>query len=827
MPPLPHLFRFVSAAVWLIAANGLLADERVQLDFFEKQVRPLLVERCLECHSAGSDDIGGNLLLDSRSGWMTGGDLGPAIKPGDPESSLLLRAVRYESDELRMPPDGRLSRHEIGILEKWIAMGAPDPRQGKAVKRQPIDLAEGRKFWAFQPHHQREIPIPAEPPGFESFNELDRFLFRQQARKQLQPEPLASRRELIRRVTLGLTGLLPSPDETDSFVNDTSPAAYQRLVDRLLASPRYGEMWGRYWLDVARYADSNGLDENIAHGNAWRFRDYVIRSFNADKPYSLFIQEQLAGDLLDDSPAADHEQRTDRLIATGFLSLGPKVLAEVDERKMEMDIVDEQVDTVGRALLGLTLGCARCHDHKFDPIRTDDYYALAGIFKSTRTMEHFTKIARWNEVSLATEAQRQQRTAQDQQLAKLREEMKQLQAAGQKPEPAPSDQAGTSTALDPAARIAELQKQIQQLEDQLIELPHAMGVQDRETPEDVPVHIRGSHLTLGTTVPRGFPAVLAGSEPREFADSGRKELAQWLASGEHPLVARVIVNRIWRWHFGRGIVATTDNFGQLGERPSHPELLDWLANRFIEDGWSIKNLNRLIVTSATYQRSSNASAENRKIDPENRSFGRWGIRRMRAEVLRDAMLQTAGILDLRMGGSQLHVKNREFLFDHTSRDLTNYDALTRSIYLPVIRNHLYDLFQLFDYTDASVTDSDRDSTTIPSQALFLMNSPFMRKASEAFAQRLLIPSDLTTAHLTEASSIETSSSHVPTGDGEHDAARLTLGYRLAFSRSPTADELQRDLRFLQQLQQSGLDRQEAWRQWCQVILMSNEFVYIR
>ena len=403
------LFLILSGAVHAMPA---VAQEDPRAAFFEKKIRPLLLERCYECHSQESDDLGGGLRLDHRQGWEVGGDLGPAIVPGKPDESLFIKAVRRGDDTLQMPPDDQLTRQQIADLETWVAQGAYDPRSGALDARtsSKIDIEEGRLFWAFVPSR---LTLLGEPPmqnaaleGFVPEGPIDSMMVRQWSEQGLCPVSQADRRTLLRRLTFDLTGLPPSLEEMETFLGDRSPDALDRVIDRLLASPAYGERWGRHWLGVARYADSNGMDENIAHGNAWRYRDWVVRSFNEDLPYGDFVTAQLAGDLL---PASDSQPlMADRKIATGFLSLGPKVLAEVDETKMEMDIIDEQVETVGRAFMGLTMGCARCHDHKFDPIRTDDYYAMAGIFKSTKTMEHFTKIAKWNEVDISTPEQRQQ-----------------------------------------------------------------------------------------------------------------------------------------------------------------------------------------------------------------------------------------------------------------------------------------------------------------------------------------------------------------------------------------------------------------------------------
>jgi len=818
-------FRCCALALTLTGALGLplcagddLADK--QLLYFEQHVRPLLAARCYECHSKQSKNVGGNLFLDSRAGWMQGGDLGPAIVPGDTFGSLLIRAVSYASDDLQMPPDARLREDEVSIFSRWIKMGAPDPRHAAngATHLYEIDIEEGRKFWAFQPIETADIQIPSVANKAWPRSEIDFFVLAELETRGLRPAWQADRRTLIRRATFDLLGLPPTPREVEAFVHDDAPDAYRRLVDRLLASSHYGERWGRYWLDVARYADSNGLDENIAHGNAWRYRDYVIESLNNDKPYDQFVLEQLAGDLL---PKVDEERiRHQRAVATGFLSLGPKVLAEVDEAKMEMDIIDEQVETVGRAFLGLTLGCARCHDHKFDPIRTEDYYALAGIFKSTKTMEHFTKIARWHEVSIATDDQRARRQVLEDAIAARKQRIEVLEKAevsiGDLPAGGklPPQVERPQTDNEAHKELKERQDELARLEEARPELPTAMGVVDYETPTDLPVHIRGSHLTQGKRVPRGVPAVLE-FDPAPFTvnagQSGRLDLARWLTSRRHPLVARVMVNRIWRWHFGRGLVESTDNFGRLGKRPLNPSLLDWLATKFVDEGWSIKTMHRLIMLSRTYQMSSTYDAANAAIDRENRFQWRASVRRLEAEAIRDAILEVSGILDKTTGGSLLHVKNREFLFDHTSKDETNYDSLRRSVYLPVIRNHLYDVFQLFDYADASVMNSNRSTTTIAPQALFMMNSELIHTAANAFASRVV------------SSQCET------------DDSRLALAYMLAFGRPPTGPELARDHEYLAMFKSQAEETSSiedspppmAWRLLCQALLASSEFIYVR
>ncbi|HZZ82380.1 MAG TPA: PSD1 and planctomycete cytochrome C domain-containing protein, partial [Gemmataceae bacterium] len=655
--------------------------------FFETSIRPLLATHCQKCHGAKKQE--GNLRLDAREHILKGGERGPAVVVGQPDKSLLIQAVRQTDKNLRMPDGGKLSEREIADLTRWIAMGLPYPQ------REPIAKADGAKkkdWWAFKAPGDPVVPKVKDMAWPQS--PLDHFILAQLNHKGLKPAPRADRRTLIRRATYDLIGLPPTPEEIDAFVNDKAPGAFAKVVDRLLASPHYGERWGRHWLDIARYADSNGLDENVAFGNAWRYRDFVVAAFNADMPYDQFLLEQLAGDLLaTDDPAV----RQRRLIATGFLSLGPKVIAEVDERKMEMDIVDEQIDTVGRSILALTLGCARCHDHKFDPVKMDDYYGLAGIFKSTKTMEHFKKIARWHENTLGSPNDIVRKAEHDKLVARLKTEIKTLTA---------------KKTDDTKTRVKQLRDELARLEKNAPVIATALGVTEGHV-IDVPIHKRGNHLKLGAIVPRRVPEVLAGTKPPSFdaRHSGRLELARWLVQRDHPLTARVMVNRLWRWHFGQGIVRTPDNFGLLGEVPDNPELLDWLARRFA-DGWSLKAMHRVIMLSSTYQMSSYQDPKTAALDPENRLHGRALARRLEAEAIRDALLAVSGGLDPTMGGSLLHVPNRAYLFDHTSKDLTNYDSKRRSLYLPVIRNNVYDVFQLFDFPDPGFPSGDRATTTV-------------------------------------------------------------------------------------------------------------------
>ncbi|MBI3866411.1 MAG: DUF1553 domain-containing protein, partial [Planctomycetia bacterium] len=562
----------------------------------------------------------------------------------------------------------------------------------------------------------------------------------------------------IRRVTFDLTGLPPSPEEVDAFLNDEPPQAYEKDVNRLLDSPHYGERWGRHWLDVVRYADSTANDANAVMRYAWRYRNYVIDAFNRDLSYDQFIIEQLAGDLL--PPTDDISARLRRTIATGFLMVGPKALAETDKEQSRLDIVDDQIDVTGRALLGLTLACARCHDHKFDAIRAVDYYALAGILRSTEPFQDEARnSSMWWEFPL-------------------------FQAPGEKP---------------------------------------FMVMAPKETaPRNLRVHLRGNRFTLGQVVPRGFLQVVS-PEPAELdpSRSGRLELARWIASPKNPLTARVMVNRIWQHHFGRGIVATSDNFGVRGERPSHPELLDWLATEFISSGWSVKNVHRKILLSNAYRQQSHPGNAARQADPDNHWLSWFPNRRLSAEELRDSVLAVSGQLD-RVSGTteaqdilwkeaEVQDEKRGFAPNRMAADHAFYtDFRKRSTYLPVVRNLLPDVLALFDGADPNNVTALRNDTTVPSQSLFMLNSRFIREQSRHFAQVLLADDKAT------------------------DEQRVQRAHRRAFGREPAAAEFASSRQFLDAYMQAAAAqarpeaerRLSAWQSYCQTLFCANEFLYL-
>ncbi|WP_437191512.1 DUF1553 domain-containing protein [Planctomicrobium sp. SH527] len=808
------------AALPGVASAAEVSDE--DLKFFENKIRPILIERCADCHGADSQESG--LRMDTYSAMLSGGTSGPAVVPGKIDESLMIAAIEFKDTSLQMPPDGKMPTAEIELLKEWVKRGAPHPEKnsspGVQPRRSAIDLDEAKKYWAFQPI--AKPPVPAVENKDWSRNPIDAFQFSLLKQQGLTPVAPADKQTLIRRATFDLIGLPPTPEEIQNFVADTSADAFEKVIDRLLASPQYGERWGRHWLDVARYADSNGLDENVVHIDAWKYRDYVVSSFNADKPFDRFVTEQLAGDIL-------HKQKVDAgtatdddlylLIATGYMSVGAKVLAEPDPMKMEMDIIDEQIDTIGQSLLGLTLACARCHDHKFDPISTADYYALAGILKSTKTMTSHKIVAKWNEHVVAPAADVKAKAERDAVIAAKQKEIDDLvkasnaevlkQMGAAEGAAVPKD-AESKYPAETKKQLADFRAELKALKDANPELPTAMGVVDGATLSDVRIHVRGSHQTLGRSVARGVPEVLAPENPVAIPEttSGRLQFAEWVVKPTNPLTARVAVNRMWRWHFGQGLVGTTDNFGELGTRPANPQLLDWLAAHFIESGWSFKTMHKAIMLSNTYQMSTATHVANSAIDPDNQFQWRAKVQRLEAEQIRDALLAVSGSLDTTMGGTLITLKKWEMVFNHTSKDGTGYDTNRRSIYLPVIRNNLYDAFSLFDYSTADVPVGSRETSTVAPQALFMMNSPLVIDVAEALTDRLI-------------------------RERPEENARIQRFYELAFGRSPTEVEQQRILSYVKRLERELITQgaeydphRAAWIAAIQSLLSSNEFVYV-
>ena len=886
LPRTRHCLALLSTWAACIDFASAATDD---LAFFENEVRPLLVQHCYECHSQETGKQKGGLLLDRREGWEIGGDAGTAIVPGDLEKSLLIHSIRYLDEDLQMPPKSRLSDAEVAVLEKWVSIGAPDPRDASlvdAVRKTEIDFSKARQGWAFRPHQDITPPTPSTSNWART--DADRFILAKLEERGLQPAPDAEARDLVRRLHYDLTGLPPTMDEAATFVAafQASPeAAMGQRVDQLLSSKSFGEKWGRHWLDVVRYADSNGGDRNFTFYQAWRYRNYVIDAFNQDKSFHDFVREQIAGDLMS---TPDAKERHDQLVASTFLALGPKMLTERDKEKIRMDAADEQIDTIGRAFLGLTLGCARCHDHKFDPISQEDYYALAGIFHSTQvvmgTRNGCVNVASWVEQplpipeparsELAMQMERLELTMRlkverdfmkkaggkmsaenlplagvlyddaDAELvgkwkestlfpsrfgerylhddkknkggmkaifrgslpesgvyevrvaysaAEGREEAVPITIEGwgeehhvhldqsKKPsvaglfEPigrfrfekggrvtviisnegtkgfvmvdavqfiAEKDIARESMALamavgetagDPlftmnSGELAkELTKQIKELKDADL----AMTPRDAEDADDCHLRIRGEVNQLGKKVARNFPQVLHDGPPPNIPEgsSGRLQLSDWLAGDDNALVDRVIVNRIWAHLFGHGIVGSLDNFGKLGEEPSHPELLDFLAHKFRTQGGSFKSTIRELVLSRTYRLAALPEGKLVEADPENHLFGRRNLRRLTAEEIRDSVLALSGTLSDETGTATANRYGEDL-----DQPMTLEKETLRTVYLPVARNNLVAELEVFDAANPDLVTGERAETTVPTQALYLLHSRFLQKQSAELAK---------------------------------------------------------------------------------------------
>ena len=810
----------IALAVFVVLHGATVcANSLANTEFFEKQVRPILVQSCYECHGPDSEEGEGGLRLDSLPGMLRGGQLGAAIVPGEPDRSLLIHAVSHDPTVSAMPPDSRLERTEIAALRRWIEMGArwpetelPTPTTHRSSKGDFELTDEDRAFWAFVAPRRTPVPEVRDPNW--SGNPIDAFVWAGLKAAGLKPAPGVHRRRLIRRATLDLHGLPPTPAEVDAYLKDTSPGAFDRVIDRLLASPRYGERWGRHWLDVARYSDSNGMDDNIAYADAWRYRDYVIASFNADKPYDRFVAEQLAGDLL---TGWGDPNRSESIIATTFLMLGAKMPSADDPIKQQLDIVDEQLDTACRAFMAITMGCARCHDHKFDPLSMRDYYALAGIFRSTRSMLGYRVDSKFNLTSL-------EGRSQNEQLARIEVQLDVHDDAlvnGNKINMSPAQRARHTQARDEALR-------------KMTAMQTAMAVEDGSI-EDMPILLRGNHLTPATVVPRGMPEILRADVPGQIGppESGRRELAEWLARPSHPLTARVMVNRIWQWHFGQGIVRSVDNFGRLGERPDNQPLLDWLSLRFIEFGWSVKQMHRLMMTSSSYRMSVDFNAQAAAIDSGNRLLWRMNRRRLEAEVIRDSVLAVGGLLNLKMGGSLLPIPNHKIMTGSEIQQCNDtHQQPRRTVYLPVIRSGLHEFLKTFDFPDPAVLTGQRNITTVAPQALFMMNSPLVSTASRQLAQHLK-PHLRRESPRPSRSSTRSWHSPVVSSQSEDREAGVVQAYEIILSRPPTQNEVGHWLNFFErrhELEQNDpVDAREdsltAWESLCRVLLSSNEFVY--
>jgi hypothetical protein len=773
MPRLAILLVMVLAGTCVAGQPAKVAMSAADRDFFEAKVRPILVQRCFGCHSAAARKLRGGLRLDSPAGVRKGGVSGAVIDTARPETSLLLRVVRQEPEVPKMPPSGALPERDIATLAEWARRGAPMPESTAAARAMTIE--EGRRFWSVRPLVEQRLPAvkSADWPRTRT----DVFLLGALESHALVPSPAADRRTLVRRLFFDLIGLPPSREEVEAFVTDSDPLAYERLVDRLLASPQHGERWGRYWLDLARYADVTEQWSDCK-GAPWLYRDWVVRAIQTDLPYDQFMQRQIAADLLPGTSPADHA-------ALGFLGLSPTYWKEL---KLAPDVIrtvvaeewEERIATFSATFLGLTVACARCHDHKYDPITTQDYYALAGVFASLRQVDRLPlPEAEAERVSQAQDHVR----ALEARIAALRMEKK---PAADRDQQVAAAQAEASRWRQTAHYDMPAVPAV--ADAALVVLPdgaHRTKLDWRPgTAQDVAVQPRGNPTAPGPVVPRRFLAVLSPGDPTPFrSGSGRLELAQALARDGSPLAARVIVNRVWKHHFGSGLVETPSDFGSQGARPSHPELLDDLAARLVASGWSLRWLHREIVLSAAYRQASAHDPAKQVADPDNRWLWRMNRRRLEVEAWRDAMLAVTGRLDRTVGGP--------------SRDLGEPGNVRRTLYGTVRRREISDLLRLYDFPDPITHAPARIPTTTPLQQLFVLNSPFMQQQAEALTRRV---------------------AREAPGSQED---RIRSAYALLFGRPPHEKELRLGLAFLGEGKPD-----EMWPAYAQALLASNEFLFV-
>jgi hypothetical protein len=722
-----------------------------QVQFFETHIRPLLANNCFRCHGPQKHKSG--LRLDSRAAILHGGKAGPAVVPGRPQASLLIRAVHYE--DLEMPPGKKLPRKDVALLEEWVRMGAPWPGGTPAPAAPPgkeeakVSDAD-RQYWAFRPVSRPAVPRADRE---SAANPVDAFVAARLRSRGLAPAPPAGRRELIRRAYFDLVGLPPPPEAVDAFLNDPARDAYERLLDRLLASPQYGERWGRHWLDVVRFAQTNGYERDDEKPDAWRYRDYVIRAFNEDKPFDRFIREQLAGDEL---PAVTD----DSLTATAFFRLGVWDDEPDDARQAEFDELDDMVSVTGTAFLGLTVGCARCHDHKFDPIPQEDYYGMLAFLRNVR---RYAKPGKDSDKVM---------------FARLRGGGRTLAVHEHGPAAPPTHLLVRGSAATPGRAVR----------------PH---------------FLRALCPSDEAAVPK-----IAAAPPTALTTGRRRVLAEWIASPRNPLTARVIANRLWHYHFGRGIVATPSDFGKTGLPPTHPELLDWLASELVEGGWRLKRMHKLIMTSRTYRQSSRIDDERAvALDPGNTLLWRQNLRRLEAEAVRDGVLAVSGRLNPTMGGRGIFPALSKEVLSTQSKPGYGWGKSTaaeegrRSVYVFAKRTLGVPFLEIFDAASPDTPTAARQTTTIAPQALTLLNSAFVNEQARAAAERLVRET------------------------GTNAPANVERLYRLALGRPPDAEEARIALAYLGRAQAEVRSAgegsyREALALLCKAVLNVNEFVYV-
>lgn len=825
-------FQFWTALVFvgLLSCCSLQAadeptDENIK--YFRTSVLPILKSKCLKCHGLG-DKVKGGLKLTSRTALIEGGDSGPAIDTDDLMGSVLLQAVHY--DGLEMPPSGKLPDKEIKVLETWVKAGAAWP-EGLDLTQVKIGTIteEDRAYWAYVPRQKVNPPQTSQPDWVKT--PVDSFILLGLETAKLTPAAPADRLTLLRRLYYDLTGLPPTPEEIDAFEADDSPSAFEKQVDRLLASPAYGERWARHWLDVVRFAETNGYERDGIKPYAWRYRDYVIRSLNEDKPYNQFVKEQIAGDEL-----AQKNWSADALIGAGYYRLGLWDDEPADPLQARYDELDDIVGTTAQTFLGITMNCARCHDHKIDPVPQRDYYRFLSFFVDIPRQSNDRNVRSANslvdistpEVKKAYEAEFQKRQAA---IDAVSQQMVAIEDAAIKKMPAEDQRA--SEGLDRPQVVKKIRefldaskwKEYQELRKEKTELEKqpdprtdlALSV-NRVSVKPDPTYIlaRGNPHSPTQEVKPGFPSVLTRDEvsiPEPAAgatSSGRRTaLADWITHPENPLTARVIVNRIWQHHFGRGIVGSPNDFGQYGEQPTHPELLDWLANDFVEGGWKLKRLHKLICMSSAYQMSSQANDSAMVVDPDNQLLWRYPIRRLSAEELRDSMLNISGLLDRRMFGESIYPKIPKEVLAGQSVPGQGWptsspeDSRRRSIYVHLKRSLRLPILSMFDQADTDNTCPSRYVTTVPTQALGLFNGEFTHEMADAFVARL------------------------QKEEPENELKRVERAIRLTSGRKPSHEEVRKDLGFIHELMnQEKLNSEQAWVAYAVLLLNTNEFIYL-
>jgi uncharacterized protein DUF1553/uncharacterized protein DUF1549/cytochrome c len=843
------------------------------IEFFEKKIRPVLEANCYLCHSVLSKKLQGGLLLDSREGMLKGGNSGrPSVRPGDPDASLLISAIRYNDPKLQMPPKGQLPAEQVKDFEEWVKRGAPDPRASTAAANassQPYNFDQAREFWSFKP--VKNPPLPEVNNKAWGRSPIDRFILARLESQGLKPGADADKRTLIRRATFDLTGLPPTAEEIDSFLNDSSARAFEKVIDRLLASRHYGERWGRHWLDIVRYADTAGCNSDFPVPAAYKYRNYVIKSLNEDKPYDQFIREQIAGDLL---PSKNEAQKYENIIATGYLAISRRFGSRTKEFNLT---IDDTIDNLSKTFLGLSVSCARCHNHKFDPIPTKDYYALYGFFNSSRyafpgaeiyphpadmvalaSGEPAEKFYKWQKELAALDDRKEYLTVENGPAArnkaakekKLKEATQQDPASQAKPldkqannqsgsgeqkaepkseqqrelhppgelRPADYDRdAVNSATASKSSRMPEevqaetiaVRARVAELGEHVPKIEKAYAVVDG-LPANARIHRKGDPKDLGEEVPRGFLTILGGQQlPGDHKGSGRDHLANWIADPNNPLTARVMVNRIWQYHFGKGIVPTPNDLGSRGEAPTNPELLDYLATQFINSGWSLKAMHRMIMLSRAYRLKAVGDARNAQIDANNDLLWRFNRRRLSAEEIRDSMLAVSGALDRTMGEAHPFQPESEWRYTQHNQFFAVYDTNRRSIYLMQQRQKKHPLMEVFDGADTNAITSPRQLSTTPLQALFLMNNPFVHQQADIFAVRIGMAYD-----------------KLP--------QRINYAFLLAYGRPAKQTEIREGIAYIQNVRKelqavnTPADQlvRSALASYLRVLLGSDEFLYV-